>query len=575
MDEAKGPTARLDSPSGSSGTDPQHVGGLATSLTAVEPRDGEVDRAAGLYIGVIGHRRITNSSVVRQRVRTAVQDILAFTGPADGSPVAVTVVSALAEGADRVVADEILRTPDLACVTLEASLPFPEEEYVKDFQTNESKAEFGRLLDCAGPRKRTPPFTFESREEAYEWAGRDVVDRCDVLIAVLSKRHGHGRGGTAETYEYARSRQIAVVVIDPDATHSHDIVWPGRSTRLEKESDTRLREFFKPHSTVLENRLKDDPSGWLRSQVADELDAIVPLHQMAVRAFQPFMYADTMSRRWHRTYWFLSGAIFVFAAVALGLVAFTAIYEPSFGPLLIWVEICLLVVVGVLAFFSRNHPLQERWISYRYLAERLRSMFFCSLVSSEGNEPRETPDVMSDPAEQWIRQALQSTRQSFPRIVLPDKAARLAAAYLAETWIDDQIDYHVKASRKHQRDGERLHHLTWGLFFLAVALAFFHLLYHPHSGSVDWLEQLILLLAIVVPAAGAACHGIAQQRDHTRQALESVETLRLLRPLRRQVAAASDLATLKDLTEEVSGVMRRENGTWFGVTRVHGVEVTS
>src|SRR5262249_5898930 len=280
----------------------------------------------------------------------------------------------------------------------------------------------------------------------------------------------------------------------------------GRSTKLEKESDTRLLEFFKPHSSVPENRLKDDSPGWLGSPVADELDALVPLRQIAARVLPPFIYADTMSKRWHRGYWFASGAVFVLAWVALGLVAFTAIYEPRFKHLLIWGEICVLVDVGVLAYFSRNHPLQERWISYRFLAERLRSMFFCSLISSGGREPRDAPDVMSDPAEQWIRQALQSTQRTFPRVVLPDSAARLAATYLAESWIDEQIDYHVSASRKHQRDGERLHHLTWMLFVLALLLAVVHVFYHPHPGGFEGWEQLLLLSAIVVPAAGAAFH---------------------------------------------------------------------
>jgi hypothetical protein len=104
------------------------------------------------------------------------------------------VVSALAEGADRLVAKKVLTNKD---ARLEVALPLPEEEYLEDFKDEASKEEFLCLL---GQASETPWQALDGldREVAYERAGRYVVDRCDALIALWDGKKSRGRGGTAE-----------------------------------------------------------------------------------------------------------------------------------------------------------------------------------------------------------------------------------------------------------------------------------------------------------------------------------------------------------------------------------------
>src|SRR5579859_7415606 len=64
----------------------------------------------------------------------------------------IRIVSALAEGADRVVADAGLE----AGFTLHTILPFPLHVYETDFQTADSNREFHRLLSRAGARLVLP-----------------------------------------------------------------------------------------------------------------------------------------------------------------------------------------------------------------------------------------------------------------------------------------------------------------------------------------------------------------------------------------------------------------------------------
>jgi len=55
-------------------------------------------------------------------------------------------------------------------------------------------------------------------ETAYMAAGREVVDRCDVLLAVWDGQPAAGEGGTADVVEYARSRDRPVRVVWPDGS---------------------------------------------------------------------------------------------------------------------------------------------------------------------------------------------------------------------------------------------------------------------------------------------------------------------------------------------------------------------
>jgi hypothetical protein len=128
------------------------------------------------------------------------------------APIHLAVVSPLAEGADRLVAARVLARED---AELEAVLPMDEAEYEADFASDASKSEFRSLLARASSIHRLP--RSPGREEAYAAAGRYVVDRCDVLIAVWDGNPEEGRGGTAEIVRHARRQRRALAWIRPDA----------------------------------------------------------------------------------------------------------------------------------------------------------------------------------------------------------------------------------------------------------------------------------------------------------------------------------------------------------------------
>jgi len=113
------------------------------------------------------------------------------------------VVSSLAEGADRLVAEAVLCRPG---ARLEAILPLPKFDYLDDFASPDSKEEFLRFLARTDEVVELPACA--SRDEAYAAANDRVLDGVDLLVAVWDGHDAQGQGGTAEVVARARARHL-------------------------------------------------------------------------------------------------------------------------------------------------------------------------------------------------------------------------------------------------------------------------------------------------------------------------------------------------------------------------------
>ena len=162
---------------------------------------------ATLRIGVTGHRDLTEMETIVLNIRQIINQLDDwFKKKLVHTPYhTYAVVSPLAEGADRLVAKEVLdwnTSSDAGKPWLEAVLPLPEEDYIRDFTQKDSRDKFYELFNRRTSVKIFPPT--ELREKAYETAGHYVVDNCDVLIAVWDGKEAKGQGGTAEIYKCAK-----------------------------------------------------------------------------------------------------------------------------------------------------------------------------------------------------------------------------------------------------------------------------------------------------------------------------------------------------------------------------------
>lgn len=156
-----------------------------------------------IAIGVTGHRILTELEKINAGVDEALCRIeQAF----PRQP--LTVISSLAEGADRLVVRQVLARPKARLVV---PLPLPKSDYLTDFESAESKEEFLSLLDQADEVIELP--SAPTRNEAYEAAGNYVLDHCDVLLTIWDGQGAQGQGGTGAIVARARQSRLPIAWI--------------------------------------------------------------------------------------------------------------------------------------------------------------------------------------------------------------------------------------------------------------------------------------------------------------------------------------------------------------------------
>jgi hypothetical protein len=187
-----------------------------------------VPSSPSLRIGVSGHRvppKLPEES--EAPLRAHIDRILAAVAAAARAADAATgliIVSSLAEGSDRIVAEAGLA----AGFALQVVLPFNRAEYARDFETQASRTEFEQLLARAGDVIELDGGANE-RPRAYEAAGLYMLANIDVLIAIWDGEEAAGIGGTAQIVERAIADGIVVVWIEPSHPNAMQISWPGSS----------------------------------------------------------------------------------------------------------------------------------------------------------------------------------------------------------------------------------------------------------------------------------------------------------------------------------------------------------
>lgn len=162
-----------------------------------------------------------------------------------GTTPCLRVISALADGADRLVVAAALRQN---CEVM-AMLPFARDSYRRDFVEPASRDEFDKLL-CAASTiveldgQYDPP---EARNGGYASVGMNVVRQSDVVLAIWDGSDARGHGGTAEIIEYALRSDCPVVWFPSQGRSSKyygepiRLLLPNRSVIAGAENDLLLR----------------------------------------------------------------------------------------------------------------------------------------------------------------------------------------------------------------------------------------------------------------------------------------------------------------------------------------------
>ena len=520
-----------------------------------------------LRIAVTGHRHLASTPVLSAAIDRALDLIMDQLRPAIRDCCRLVVVSALADGADRFVADRVLTRPG---ARLEVILPMPKADYVTDFDPAHSRPEFEHLLGEASWVATIPPN--RTREDAYLEAGRAVIDRADVTIAIWDGRPAAGKGGTGDIVNYLREQGRPWIWLSGDGGQAAaenleklaDAGWPGMT-----DSDlARFREFNE--APLAAGRFAAVIDEFRQSiLMACEADLAADLTVLLSWLQGPFARAELLSRRVQSFYLRLSALLFVLAALAVCIVGTQLVFFPQHR-LVVAGEIACLISILTGLEWGRRTRLQQRWISARYLAERLRSAFFLALIGA-GEQSSATAFISADiPVAPWVGIAFDMVWMRRPQVETDTTSVASLRSFLSQAWVDDQRRYFRKASARARRRHIFSTRAVEALFAMSVIIAIVHV---ALDGPEDWVKHMVSLLAISIPACAAALVGYNSQREYLRNSLRYGRMTDSLAGANDLMLATADHAKVREIAATVDRMLRQECGEWFGTAGLHDLEL--
>jgi hypothetical protein len=538
------------------------------------------------------------------------------------------VVSSLAEGSDRIVAE----AGRAAGFELEAVLPFTRSEYAHDFATPESRAAFDRLLgqartvfELGGPA--------EARPRAYEAAGYVMLANSDLLIAVWDGREAEGIGGTAQIVNRAVANGIPVVWIDPakptawqlsrrrpgetppahararhaDSFHAADAAAVGRAIGdiLAPPPQAQAQSALQQYLSERERRWNLCPwfplllwifagrrPRWDEFRLPDVLAETEPRWRDYFdampddRAQRPtirdvllpaFGMADRLAVYYSLVYRGAYVFSFLFAAVAVAF-ALCGIFTHDLitKSVLVAAELAVIAAILVTWLYGYRRQWHRRWLDYRRLAECLRHIRILAPVGADG--PIDPPGRYLNADDQdWVDWYTRSLRRHIPlpSCTVDADYVRAVRDAVCSTEISGQLRYHAGNAGRIEKLDRRMHHSGQWLFGATGILCLLFLIFAAVATRMDSAHayigramELFTFFTALLPTLGAAVGAIHVQGDFKTVAEQSKRTAARLAVVDKILADEPPaFARLAGSIETASDVMMADVLEWQIVFR--------
>jgi len=512
-------------------------------------------------VAVTGHlpRDIypANEPAIRNSIRAILEQVIATAATVASSenpayspaPPVLRILSSLAEGSDRMVAEEALALKPQHAVTLECPLPAARAEYRNDFKTADSRDTFDKLLSAA-----TAVFELDGQRDGewlrscdYRRSGHIAVSNCDLLIAIWDGEPGK-RGGTAEIAQEAMDHELPVLRIDVNSPASITVC-AGRH-RWENDWQSALERSllyaFKPPKLA---------AAWVKRYCGEKIGAA-----------DGDTRADLLAKRYGHRYRASYNLKYLLAALAVTFAV--AGLMPDQGERWLWpaLELVSIVGIGLCFLLARTGDWHDRWLDYRLLAEQFRVVQFLRPLG-ETVPVFHPPKYWGVPTERhscvrWYFRA-RLREYSLPDAVVTGdyiKQRKKEILFVTRGQFKYNWDKHQSAEFRH-RLMERGGMLLFASTFVACIV---------HLGH--WAPALILgAITAILPAFGAATEGLQAQEEAKRIAGYTHAMSKHLGDVETQIEALhsdAGMESIRAIAFDLATEMTRETSGWHNL--IHG-----
>jgi hypothetical protein len=482
------------------------------------------DLSIGFRIGVTGHRDILADDIEAARQKSAeILSWLKASMPGTG----ITVISGLADGADRIFAEAALALN----MNVEAVLPMPLSQYRNDFD----EASFGELekflnssnVSCielpltSGLDADDSRWSQDQRNALYANLSDDLRLRSSILVTLWDGQFNGLVGGTGDTIlryldaswendgaDQNGANRKTLEAGDESLDGESLVYWipvrrslvdnPGSGSNAELKPcwlsssgenfrswnsapgdfvrELTLFDQFNNHHKELSLKQSLVSYGNLLDTCSEALQQDTPLFKATDKAY-------TMADSLALFYQAQSDRLFkMFSLMAAAMGLLFLVYAKLAAVQFLLIGYLLLFFAGV--FLSGRGAKQEwftRHLVYRCLAETLRVRFYLDLAGAhtrvDVRELLQMSGINNFAGFSWIRYVLRSTRPASGSSRLSPSETESRIEAVRSNWIEEQAEYFKRKTHQlHQRHHKLENIKRWiigGLVVAAIVLVFF------------------------------------------------------------------------------------------------------
>jgi hypothetical protein len=468
----------------------------------VAARAIDLSGAVPIVVGVTGHRDLLDDE--RPRIEADVRRILvSYLETHAETP--VVLVSALAEGSDRLAADVALSLrdspgPGQGRVRLLALLPMPRDAYAEDFSEPGSLERMDALLARADASWVLPPApgvavaalreSLAAREEQYALLAAWLARSCHVLLAIWNGKESPAKGGTACVVDWFEGHVPTALHPDGSPLDAEDALvlqhvmarrrkdpeeGPRRAGATPKETAeevlSQLGELdadLRRHGPSLAGPMAESRASLLPEDLGPLAGDVAPIVASYAAAdalsFRVFQRGARSTARW------------IVALAILGLAAWEVFAHGIVARA--WVLLLYLLCFGGAVLFlgrARRLRVEDKYLVYRSFAEALRVQLAWHVAGIRASVADHYERIHRHEVE-WVRQALVGVRATVPldeRLEGDGEEALARLHWVRRHWVNSQARWFEARVPRLEERHHRAHVLSRTLLWAGTAVLVF------------------------------------------------------------------------------------------------------
>jgi len=542
-----------------------------------------------IVFGVTGHRHIEPD--ISENLYLSICNFLrVFQTEYPDSP--FILISALAEGADRIVARAAI---DVG-INLYVSLPMPVEEYEQDFSSQESLDEFTSLRsksigtyinNCTDPA--------DERDHCYYQSGKWMLKRCDVLIALWDGIYTDLTGGTGEVVRMALSE---FETDNNDYLNGKIQVYHFYTPRKDQEKinnisagDLWVYNNFEDFDGSLEKGKKIshvDLPGFVITQHLSKTNTFNQYSETAcgnkyhllpenyrLNSSSQLRYLDDLFTSSDRIALgfqkiFNKHSMIFYLASSFAMISLILFLRLVPSTIMITLYVLFFVVTSAVAYRMKRNLYQDNYILYRTLSEMTRIKFFIYLLEKDdengfaGNNPKMINQYIHRKMMGngfWVLKSIKKSSlfKNSDSTISKGETYELIKKY----WVKNQYHYFINAHRKSNSKHRKYKLIQNTLFITSIILSIVisFLMYF----SADENGLIVKLAAISIGIAGGL-GGVIKTYTYTMAFSETTKQYSIMEELYKNYdAKISDKNYGKSDLRSLSWEALMENIEWYSL----------